>query len=85
MDTNNKNIDRTKAFIEKEALEKENIRLDNEILISKIDMLKLLLEAYVYDKDASGFSEQQRCIPIIEDNFQRNIIINKIFELVRKL
>jgi len=80
-----KNAAKTKASIEKEALEKENKRLDNEILVSKIEILKLVLEAYIYDKDANMFSEEQRCIPIIEDEIDRGIIKNKIMEFIKKL
>jgi hypothetical protein len=80
-----KHSEKTKATIEKEALEKENKRLDNEIIISKIEILKLVLEAYVYDKDAGMFSEEQKCVPIIEDEIDRGIIINKLIELIQKL
>jgi hypothetical protein len=80
-----KHAEKTKASIEKEALEKENKRLDNEIIVSKIEILKLVLEAYIYDKDANMFGEEQKCIPIIEDEIDRGIIIQKLIELIKKL
>jgi hypothetical protein len=76
---------KTKATIEKEALEKENKMLDNEIIISRIEILKLVLEAYVYDKNASLFGEQQKCVPVIEDEIDRGIIIQKLIQLIKKL
>ena len=31
------------------------------------------------------FSEEQKCVPIIEDEIDRGIIINKLIELIQKL
>jgi protein-tyrosine phosphatase len=76
---------KTKATIEKEALEKENKRIDNEIIIAKIEILKLVLEAYVYDKNAPVFGDEQKCVPVIEDEIDRGIIIQKLIELIKKL
>ena len=44
-----------------------------------------MLEAYVYDKNASLFGEKQKCVPVIEDEIDRGIIIQKLIQLIKKL